>query len=342
MSIPTGAQDLTIPPASARMRRALIAVIAVAASAMALPTPPAHAQEDWPAKPVRIVVPFATGGTTDIAARIVAEQLTASLKQTFIVENKAGAGGNIAAEYVSRAKPDGHVIFVHAATAVAANMSLFAKPPVDVAKTIQIAATINRQPFMVVVDAKSPHKTLADLTKAMLAKGEKASYASAASNGTVMGELYKARTGIKAVEVVYKTAVDSLNDQLSGAVDYAMHDPVYALAQQREGRLRILGVSSGTRLDAIPDLPTMREQGVDMDLVGWWAAMVPVGTPKPIIDQINKWFVEVVSSAETKAFLNKFGGDPFIITPEKGQELLLKDIENWRGYVEIAKIQPQG
>ena len=117
--------------------------------------------------------------------------------------------------------------------------------------------------------------TLADLTEAMKKKGDKASYGVAATTGTVMAEIYKARTGIRAVEVNYKTAGDSLNDQLSGKLDFTAQDPVYALAQAREGRLRILGVSTGTRLEANPDMPTMSEQGVQMDLTGWWAAMVP-------------------------------------------------------------------
>ncbi len=106
--------------------------------------------------------------------------------------------------------------------------------------------------------------------------------------------------------------------------------------------MRILGVSTGKRLDATPELPTMAEQGVDMDLTGWWAVLVPQGTPQPIVDQLNKWMVEVVGSPETKKFLNQFGGDPLIETPEVGQARLLKDVDNWKQYIEIAKIVPQG
>jgi tripartite-type tricarboxylate transporter receptor subunit TctC len=195
---------------------------------------------------------------------------------------------------------------------------------------------------MLVVDAKSPYKTVAELTEAMKKKGDKATYATAAPNGIIMGELYKAATGVQAVEVNYKSAPDSLNEILSGKLDYGMHDPVFSLAQQREGRLRILAVSTGKRLAASPDLPTMKESGVDMDLTGWWAAMVPTGTPKPVIDQIHKWFVAMVSSEETKQFLNRFGGDPNIMTPDEAQAQFLKEIRNWGDYVKMAKIQPQG
>ena len=112
------------------------------------------------------------------------------------------------------------------------------------------------------------------------------------------------------MEVSYRTAPDSLNEMLSGKLDYGMHDPVFSLAQQREGRLRILAVSTGQRLEALPDQPTMAELGIPMDLTGWWAAMVPAGTPKPVVDKIHQWFVQMVSSDETKKFLNSFGGDP--------------------------------
>jgi tripartite-type tricarboxylate transporter receptor subunit TctC len=314
---------------------------AVMTAGLMVIVPHAVQAQGYPSQDIRLICAFPPGSGADVLVRYFGEKLRPIVGRTVLVENKSGAGGNIATEYVARSKPDGHTIYVHAATAVAANQHLFKKPPVDAAKVIQIAASINRQPFMLVVDAKSKYKTVAELTAAMKPKGEKATYAYAAPTGNIMGEIYKNVTGIKAVEVAYKTAPDSLNEMLSGKVDYGMHDPVFSLAQQREGRLRILGVSTATRLQANPDMPTMTEQGVPMDLTGWWAAMLPAGTPKPVIDQVNKWFTEIVKSDETKKFLNSFGGDPFINTPEAGQALFLKAIEDWGGYVKLAKIQPQ-
>ena len=298
--------------------------------------------QQYPNQDIRVICAFPAGSGADVLVRYFAEKLRTVVGRTVIVENKVGAGGNIAVEFVARSKPDGYTIFVHAATAVALSMYLVKNPPVDVGKAIEVAATINRQPFMLVVDAKSPYKTVAELTAAMKAKGDKATYASAAPTGTIMGEIYKNATGVKAVEVVYKTAPDSLNEILSGKIDYGMHDPVFSLAQAREGRLRILAVSTGTRLAASADLPTMTEVGIPMDLTGWWAAMVPAGAPKPVIDQINKWFVQIVSSDDTKKFLNSFGGDPYINTPEVAQQMFLRDIKNWGEHVKLAKIQPQG
>jgi tripartite-type tricarboxylate transporter receptor subunit TctC len=297
--------------------------------------------QTYPSQDIRLICAFPPGSGADVLVRYFAEKLRPLANRTVIVENKSGAGGNIATEYVARAKPDGYTIYVHAATALAANMHLFKKPPVDAGKAIQVAASINRQPFMLVVDAKAPYRSVAELTAAVLKKGDKATYATAAPTGTIMGEIYKDVTKVQAVEVSYKTAPDSLNEMLSGKVDYGMHDPVFSLAQQREGRLRILAVSTATRLEANPDTPTMTESGVPMDLTGWWAAMLPAATPRPIIDQVNTWFTAIVGTDETRKFLNSFGGDPFINSPQAAQELFLKAIKDWGDYVRLARIVPQ-
>jgi tripartite-type tricarboxylate transporter receptor subunit TctC len=305
--------------------------------------PSLAAAEDYPNQDIHFICAFPPGSGADVLVRYFADKVRPLTGRNIVVENRSGAGGNIAIEYVARAKPDGYTVFVHGASGTAASMSLFKKPPVDVGKTIQVVATINRQPFMVLVDAKSPYQTLADLTAAVKPKGNKASYATAAPFGTVVGEIYKLGTGVQAVEVNYKNAIDSLNDQLSGSLDYAVHDPVYALAEQRKGELRILAVSTAERLKANPDFPTLKELGVsDLDMMGWWAAMVPQGTPKPIADQINKWFDQVVASEETRKFLASFGGDQLIMPPDQAQALFLKEINNWADYVRLAKIVPSG
>jgi tripartite-type tricarboxylate transporter receptor subunit TctC len=322
-------------------RQFLAASSALTASAAIGLAKPAYAQQ-YPTQDIHFICGFPPGSGADVIVRYFAEKVRPLTGKGIIVENRVGAGGNLAIEYVARAKPDGYTILLHGGNAVAGMMSLLKNPPVDVSKTIQLAATINRQAFMFVVDAKSPYKTLAELTAGMKDKGEKASYATTTVDATIMGEIYKAKTGVKAVEVSYKTASDTVNDQLSGALDYAVQNPVFALSQAREGKMRILGVGSHERLQSLPDLPTMSEQGVEMNVIGWWSAMVPAGTPKPTVDLVNKWFVEVVGSEESKKFLNNLGGDQFINTPEKAQELMLKDINNWREYVRIAKITPQG
>jgi tripartite-type tricarboxylate transporter receptor subunit TctC len=220
-------------------------------------------------------------------------------------------------------------------------MYLFKHPPVDVGKAIRVAATTSNLAFMLVVDAKSPHKSVAELTAAVKQKGSSASYAVAANPGRIMGANYKNTAGLSALEVQYRTAADSLNEMLSGKLDYGLHDPIFALAQQREGRLRVLAVSAGKRLQSQPDLPTMTESGIPMKLDLWWGVMVPTGTPKPIIDTINRWFSQIVRTEETKKFLNAYGADPMINTAERSQEMFETAIKEWGEYVRMAKIEPQ-
>jgi tripartite-type tricarboxylate transporter receptor subunit TctC len=318
----------------------LTAALLVAGALSAFPSA-AYAQ-DFPSQDIRFICGFPAGSGADVLVRYFGEKVRPLAGRTIIVENKAGAAGNIAAVYTARAKPDGHTVYVHAASAIAANMHLFKAPPIDAAKDLQIAAGVNKQPFMVTVPANSPYKNLAELTAAMKAKGDKASYAQSNTSGKVMGEMYKAATGIQAVEVPYRTANDSLNDFASGRLDFGMMDPVFALSQARAGRLRNLAVSTPQRMQAVPELPTMAEAGVPgVELLTWFAAMVPSATPRPIIDRLNKWFNEVLATDETKTFLNSFGGDPFITTPDEAQALFRQGVKDWEGYVKTARIEPQ-
>lgn len=297
--------------------------------------------QEYPSQDIRFVCAFPAGSGADVIVRYFAEKMRTVVKRTVIVENKPGAGGNIAAEYMVRSKPDGHTIFIHAGNTVAGNMHLIKKPPFDAAKAIQVVATINKQAFMLAVEAKRPWKSVTELTAYAKEKGDKATYAVSANSGIVMGAIYKERAGLQAVQVHYRMAQDALNDMASGKVDYALQDPVFALSQLREGRLRILAVASAERLKSNPELPTMTESGVPMDLVGWFAAMVPSATPRPIVDQLNKWFSEVVALEETQNFLKGYGGDPWAATPEEGQARLVRDIAAWGEYIRIAKIEPQ-
>jgi tripartite-type tricarboxylate transporter receptor subunit TctC len=316
------------------------AVVALGLAALACASP-ARAQ-DYPTQDIRFICGFPAGSGADVLVRYFAEKLRPLAGRPVFVENKVGAAGNIAAEFTARAKPDGHTVHVHAASAVAANQHLFKRRPFDAVKDLQVAATLNQQPFMVMVPANSPHKTLAELTAAMKQKGDKASYAQSNTTGKVMGDLYKQATGITAVEVPYRTANDSINDFASGRLDYGMMDPVFALSQARAGRLRSLAVSTPKRMQAVPELPTMTEAGTPgVEMMGWFAAMVPSATPRPVVDRLNKWLNEILATEETKKFLNQFGGDPYISTPDEGQARMAKDVKDWERYVKVAKIEPQ-
>ena len=300
----------------------------------------AQAQQ-YPSQDIHLVSAFPPGSGADVLVRFFSERLRMVTGRVVLVENKAGASGNIATEHVVRAKPDGYTILVHSANTLASNYHLIRNNPVDVSKQIQVAATINRQAFMLVVDPKQPWHSVAELTEYEKKKGDKATYAVVGNGSIIMCSIYKELAGLKTVDVAYKVGQDTLNDLASSTVDFSCHDPAFALSQQREGRLRILAIASGERMASTPEIPTMTESGYPMDLVGWFAAMVPSATPKPIVNQINAWFEKIHADPETPKFLNNFGGVPWMATPEEGQARLMKDIKDFAEYIRIAKLKPQ-
>jgi len=294
--------------------------------------------EEYPSQDIHMICGFPPGSGADIFVRYFAEKLRPVSGRNVLVENRVGANSNIATEYVARSKPDGYTLYLFAGTTVAATMALFKNPPVDPGKTLDAIATTSNLAFMLMVDANSPYKTVAELTEAMKKKGDKATYAVAANPGIIMGAIYKEKTGVSAVEVLYKSAPDSINEMQSGKLDFAFHDPIFGLAQARQGRMRVLAVSTSERLKSAPEYPTMKESGIPMDLNLWWGVMVAKDTPKPIAEKINKWFSDIASSEDTKKFLALSGADPMIRTPEQTEEMFLKAIPEWAAYVKLAKI----
>ena len=212
------------------------------AAALGLAISTTSAQQ-FPAQDIHFFCGFPPGSGADVLVRYFAEKIRPLTGKNIIVENKVGAGGNIAMEYVARSKPDGYTVFVHAASGVAAFMSLRKVPSVDVAKEIQVAGTINRQPYMIAVHSNTPYKTLADLTAVLKEKGDKGSYGSAISSGTITAEYYKQAFGLKTVEVPYRAGPDIANDLASGHLDFASIDPVvgleYAETRANGGFLRL-------------------------------------------------------------------------------------------------------
>lgn len=298
--------------------------------------------ETYPSQDLRFVCGFAAGSGADVIVRFFAEKIRQSAKRSAIVENRVGALGNIATEYTARSKPDGYTILITGGTALAATHNMLKQPTFDVGDALQPIGTINRQPVMIAVRTDAPWKNLKELADAMKQKGDKGSYATANSSARVVGALFKQKAGLDTVEVQYRTGADYLNDLASGNVDFGIPDNVMAVAQEKAGRLRVLGVSTPQRMQAAPDYPTMIEQGFDVNLSGWFAAFVAAGTPKPIVAQLNQWLNEAVNSPEGKKFLNDFASEPWANSPEFTRELFLKEIKAWANYVDLAKIEKQG
>lgn len=300
--------------------------------------------QTYPDTTIRILCAFPPGAGLDLIARFFATRLQPLCGRQVIVENRAGASGSIATGALVRAKPDGHTLFFHAGNAVAANQHLMKNNPVDARKEIAIAATISKQAFMLAVSASSPWKTLAELTAYLKTKGDKATFATGSSGagvGDVMGALYNQKMGLQAVAVNYKTAPASLNDLMSGQLDFGCYDPVFAAMQHRKGSLRVLAVASNDRRASMPDIPTMTELGIPMDLLGWMALMAPAGTSPAVLASLNGWMNQILADPATVKFFSVFGGDIWASTPQEGQKRLLQDVEAWGNYVRIAKITPQ-
>jgi tripartite-type tricarboxylate transporter receptor subunit TctC len=319
---------------------ALATVLALSVAA------PAVAQENvesFPSREVKFVCAFPAGSGADVYVRYFAEKMKPVLKQPVIVENRVGAAGSIATTYVARAKPDGYTIFIHAPSALASNMHLFKNPATDVRKSIQIVTALNQQPFMLAVATNYPAKTYKELVDILKKKGDKASYAISNPTNQIASYFFKTAHGINPVEVSYRTAMETTNDMMGGRIDFAFHDPVSAIAQRNAGKLRLFAVTTKERVKALPELPSLHELGItDFDVPGWWAAMVPSATPKPIVDKLNKLFVPVADSKETVEFFAKFGADAISSTPEAGQKRLVDDVEKWGRNIAAAKIPKRG
>src|SRR5260370_9575447 len=220
--------------------------------------------QDYPSENIHLICGVRPGAGADVVVRHFAEKLRALAGRTTIVENHVGANSYIATRYVARSKPNGYTLFPYATTTVALTYHLYKNAPVEVGNALQVAATTNNGAFMLLVDARSPYKTVAELTAAMKKKGSSASYAIAANTGRIMGALYKLAARLDAVQVQYRAARDSLSEILPCELAYALHDPVFALAEQRAGRLRILAVSTSDRLGSFTDVPPMKQTCMPM------------------------------------------------------------------------------
>jgi tripartite-type tricarboxylate transporter receptor subunit TctC len=323
-------------------RRKLLQSAATAAVVLPSLSRGALGQDAWPTQDIHSICGFPPGSGADVFVRFYSRKLQEALGgKTIIVENKVGAFGNIATEYVAKSKPDGHTIFVAPGSSfLAAAAHLFKKLPFDPQNDFEHVTTLSKLPFILIVSGDSPHKSVADLTKELKEKGDKASYGSVANTGLVGSELYKAHFGLKTVEVKYKEPGSMFNDLWGNNLAFAHIDPVTASAHIKSGRLRALATTSKERFKSLPDIPSAGEAGIaNSDLVAWWSVHMPKGTPKPITDRLEQLFNKIAVDDETVKFLNNLGSDPFPGNSAQLKELLAKDIKAWGEYVRIAKIE---
>lgn len=321
---------------------ARIAATATVASLCALAAP-AAAQEAYPAREVKVVCAFPPGSGADVWVRFFAEQARPFMKVPMLVDNKPGASGLIATTFTARSKPDGYTIFIHSPTSLAANYFMFKDKPIDPSKAMVTVATLLDFTFYLTASTTKTWKSVKELVEYSKQRGDKVSFATTSPPGQLMGALFKELFELKAVEVPYRTGPDTVNDYKSGALDFGFHDGVFAHAQQRAGNLRILAVGSKKRMSADPDVPTLDESGAKgADVPGFFGVMVPAGTPKPVVDKLNKVFMDVVALPQTQAFIKKFGGDPIRLSADDAQKRFLQSFDDWGRLIKLAKIQPKG
>jgi tripartite-type tricarboxylate transporter receptor subunit TctC len=321
-----------------QVKTALLGALAAAALFAA----PVSAQ-DYPNRELRTICGYVAGSGADVIVRYFSTKVSELAGKAVVVENRPGAFGQIAAEAVARAKPDGYSMYMTAGSSLASMPSMVKSVKIDPRRDYEMVTTLTKFSFILVVAPNSPHKSVADLTAYLKTKPDHGLYGATAPSGIVSSELYKALTGLKTTQVGYRDAVSAGNDLNGGNIDFVFMDPIAAVEQMRAGKLRGLAVAASERLNAIPELPSMREQGVSgLNVLTWWAVMMPAGTPKPIVDKAAGWFNQVVQSEETKKFLNNIGADPFPGTPESAKKLIDSEVDAWRDYIRVAKIEPVG
>jgi tripartite-type tricarboxylate transporter receptor subunit TctC len=286
----------------------------------------------WPAKAIRIVVPFPPGGGTDIIARETSQKVAAATGWTFIVDNKPGAGGNLGVDAVAKSPADGYTIVLGQTSNLAINPTLYSKLPYDPQKDLTPIVLLADAPLVIVTGANSPYKTLADAVNAAKAKPGGVNFASP-GNGTVAhltSELFQKAAGVKTQHVPYKGANQALTDVISGNVELYMSSVPTLLGHIRQGKLRALAVTSAKRVDDLPNVPTINESGFKgFNAVTWFGLLAPAGTPKDIVARLNAEFNKALQQPALRKRLGDEGADPAGGTPEQFASLIKDDIPRW-------------
>ena len=298
----------------------------------------AHAQASYPNKPVKIVVGFSAGGTTDVVARIMAKELTEALGQSFIVDNKPGAGSNIATDFVAHAPADGYTLLFMAVTSTI-NQTLYPNVKFDLSRDFDPIALGAKVPNVLVVHPSVPAKNVKELIAWAKANQDKVSYASSGSGTSIhmAGELFKSRTGLNTQHVPYKGSAPALTDLMGGQVQFMFDNMPAAWPHVQAGKLRALAVTTHKRSPTAPDLPTMEESGVKpFDVTSWFGMVAPKGTPKDVIDKVNKAMNAAFDKPEVKAAYAKLGAVAERTTPAQFGQFIQAEVSGWAPVVKAS------
>lgn len=314
------------------------------ASAALAAAPWAQAQTAWPDKPVRIVVPFAPGGTTDILARVIAPELSKAFGQSFVVDNKGGAGGNIGAEIVAKSPGDGYTLLMGTVGTHGINKSLYGKLPYDPQKDFAPITLVAGVPNVMVMNARRAQElgiaTVPDFIRYAKANPGRLNMASS-GNGTsihLAGELFKSRTGVFMTHIPYRGSGPALKDLLGGAVDVMFDNLPSAMPHIKSGGLKAFAVTSGVRSGALPDLPTVAEAGPlpGFEASSWFGLLAPAGTPADVVSRLQQETAKALAQPAVKERLLAQGAIPGGNTPAEFARLIDAEITKWAGVVKAS------
>ncbi len=317
-------------------------IAALAAGTFALP---ALAQGSWPTgKAITYIVPFPPGGNTDTLARLIAPALSTALGTPVVIDNKGGAGGSVGSTLAARAAPDGYTILGGTISSHSINVSLYSKLDYDPIKSFAPVAMLGSGPLVLAVNANSPYKTLNDVLAASRAKPGGLSSASP-GNGTsphMAMALLSYQSGVPFTHVPYKGSGPAVQDLIGGQVNMMFDTTLIVGPHIQSGKLRPIAVSSGKRLESLPDVPTIAEAGQKgFDMGSWQAVFAPAGTPKPIVDRLHAEIMKIVATPEVQARLKGFGMLPSDMSPTQLGEYQKSEVEKWAKVIKAAGIKAE-
>ena len=304
----------------------------------------AQAQETYPNRPVRVICGYPAGGGGDVLVRYYAAQLEKVTGQKFVVENKVGANGKIGTDALISARPDGYTLLVHGTAAVVGNTFLMKDPGYDPMRDLQTVATLTESTFVLTVGPESKAGSVKELIAMLKAANGSMKYGTATGVTLVASEKFLIETGTKATRVNYKGTMDAARELVGNQIDFLISDATFSIAQAKQGRMKLLGVTTKDRLPSAPEIPTMSEAGVPGYIfTPKWAAWFPKGTPVAIVEKMNVWLSAIAATDETKKFLTENAATPLLTKSVAEAEAVVKgDFELWRKVTTEAKIEPQG
>ncbi|MEO7727070.1 MAG: tripartite tricarboxylate transporter substrate binding protein [Burkholderiales bacterium] len=309
-------------------------------AALAFATAP-HAQ-DYPAKPIRMIVPFSPGGPVDIVARLTAQKMADEFSQQIVVDNRAGGGGNIALEIVAKSVPDGYTLLMGANGTNAINPSLYPKLPVDPVRDLVPIGMVAASPMILVTHPSVPANSVKELIALAKAKPGTINFASSGSGSTAQlsSELFKSMTGINIVHIPYKGAGPALTDLVGGQVQMMFTGISSTLPHVKSGRLKALAVSSEKRAPILPDVPTVNEEVAGYEVATWYGLFGPVRLPKQYVTKLNQTLAKIFATPDARQRLTALGAEPITMSPEQFAAAVRKEVAKWAKVIKESGVRP--